>query len=298
MKITKLLSLSLLLASAACRTGDAGKVPSSSESEAKDAAVASAEALGAAADAVDLAESVSGGPAFAPAMPPPPGGPGPGSPLACDPEPDVTLGDTCGHPYPATVHLEWTDCVGPNGGSSSGIIDLVNVASVEGTCDAPTAFLWQQDSTFALDFNAPDGRSASEDGAASSTASHDVGVPAGTKVGTLDATRTFRDENGDIVRQVNVAGDYDIAYDGVSDPPTRTFNGTLQAELVNENKTLDLEVTGLVRVPPPMCIHPVAGTIVATRTEGNTTITHTIAFGPQCGQAAVDGNPIMLPPPM
>lgn len=38
----------------------------------------------------------------------------------CDASPDITTVDVCGKSYPATVHLEWTDCAAPQRGEHGG----------------------------------------------------------------------------------------------------------------------------------------------------------------------------------
>lgn len=50
-------------------------------------------------------------------------------------------------------------------------------------------------------------------------------------------------------------------------------------------------ITGLVRVPPAECQYPIAGTVEHTLPDGTS---HTLAFGPACGQATADGEPVDL----
>jgi hypothetical protein len=71
---------------------------------------------------------------------------------------------------------------------------------------------------------------------------------------------------------------------------THTSNGSLtviQADGSNSTVTL----TDVVRVPRETFDWPLSGTITRTEDGG----AHVLAFGPECGQATLDGEAITLP---
>jgi hypothetical protein len=51
-------------------------------------------------------------------------------------------------------------------------------------------------------------------------------------------------------------------------------------------------LTDIVRVPPPVCAWPLSGTLQRAEADGTT---HVLSFGPECGQATLDGAAITLP---
>ncbi len=50
-------------------------------------------------------------------------------------------------------------------------------------------------------------------------------------------------------------------------------------------------ITGVVRVPPTECRYPIAGSVEHVLPDGTS---HVLAFGPDCGQATADGEPVDL----
>jgi len=108
---------------------------------------------------------------------------------------------------------------------------------------------------------------------------------------TFDTTRTRSDAEGAVVDSQHVTGTLQVAFDGSGETDTHTSQGTMtvtQADGTSATVTL----TGVVRVPPSECSWPIAGTLERKASEGDT---HLLAFGPECGQATLDGTALTLP---
>jgi hypothetical protein len=122
-------------------------------------------------------------------------------------------------------------------------------------------------------------------------ATHGLHAPAITKSTSIDTTRSLMDASGNTVRSVHLTGNVDVTFDESASPPTRTFNGTVTAEFANGDKNV-VTIANVVRTSPRDCRWPISGSITGTKADGTT---HTIAFGPDCGKATIDGSAVDLP---
>ncbi len=251
-----------------------------------DAAVAAVEAAGIAGDAALLGDAAPGP---MPMM-------GMGGP-ACDETPDVTIASSCGHDYPATVHLEWTQCPGPVGGNSFGVVDLTQSVAIDPPdCMTATTVTRTQSADFDVTRMSPDNGGVRLDGITSSTIVHSINTPVGTHSGTIDLTEQRLNGAGTAVRTVDTDGTFSVALDATVMPPTRTVDAQLAVVFVGENKSFNVTVTDVVRIPPTECPFPISGTVQVTTSNGGSSATHVLVYGPDCGEATLDGQPFDLPP--
>lgn len=246
----------------------------------------------------------------------------------CDASPDITTVDVCGKSLPATVHLEWTDCAaperpggrggrgggdgtrpppgdggtgttygkggpgggagGPRGGPSSGTVDIT--ATYEAPADCAGAVTQSQTVTFQISRTHADGEVFTTQGTTSSVAELVDGAPPRNKSTQADVTRTHTDAAGAVVRSVRLNGAMSVAFSSDT-PPVRTLDGAYTEEF-NDGTQGTVTLAGIVRPPRNVCPWPTGGTL--TRATGDGT-THVLAFGPECGDATLDGATVSLP---
>lgn len=241
----------------------------------------------------------------------------------CDAEPETAEVEVCGQRFPSELHLSWTDCQararGPRGGGcgwerppapgggprpedsergeatgvvSSGTVEVVTAIAPVEACGEDSPLRFEQQSTHDITHTLEDGRSAKMAGSIASTS---VRVPGArqtlSRAVTVDTTRTHLDAAGTVLDSLHLTGSLEENFDAEADTPTRTSNGTLTATLADGSAS-SVTLTGIVRVPPSVCAWPLAGTQVRTGAEGTT---NTLVFGPECGQATLDGEAITLP---
>src|SRR6185369_4462559 len=108
---------------------------------------------------------------------------------------------------------------------------------------------------------------------------------------TYAVTRVDRDAAGATTRTTELSGQVSESFDGSGPSPVRTISGTLDRTR-DDGATSTLTVTGVALPAPSVCRWPTAGTIVETAAGGTT---HTLVFGPACGQATLDGAAVTLP---
>jgi hypothetical protein len=220
----------------------------------------------------------------------------------CDPSPQVTYTQVCGRSFPSSIHASWTSCAprfgGPRGGDrqgprgdgafgSSGTVDItIQISASPADCSAGVVLTFTKTTTFNITRTGPRG-SFSNGGTTTSTSARAPGAPTFTESTTVDTTRTRKDASGAVVRNVHLTGTLMTAFDRSSGTPSRTMNGTLDAQL-SDGTTGTITLTNVTRSAG--CHWPTAGTISRTR-DGTT---HTLVFGPACGEATLDGKTIPL----
>jgi hypothetical protein len=219
----------------------------------------------------------------------------------CGAKPVIETADVCGRPVPVAASVSWSACAlnGPHASGptpstdasigeqpparlSSGLIQAtMNVAAP--SCAAPTEATVTRHTVFSISVTEPEvsgGRSTA--GVVLSKAEHNLDAPPREVEFQLDVTTSA--ERDDHTNTLRLTGTLSISFAAeASAPPTQTLRGTLQAEgdLSGEIQIQDLVLSH-------GCPTPVGGLIV--RPE------HTLTFGPQCGDASLDGQPISLQP--
>jgi hypothetical protein len=156
-----------------------------------------------------------------------------------------------------------------------------------GSCAAGVKIVISEQSTFQITRTRPDGASIAVQGTASSTSTRDPAASTVSKQTTTDTTRTTTDASGS-VQSVHVTGSLSVVIDRSSGTPVRTVNGTVHAAY-SDGTTSSVTLTDVVR--SASCPWPVSGTIVRTAADGTT---HTLVFGPSCGEATLDGSAVTL----
>ncbi len=217
--------------------------------------------------------------------------------MRCDASPEITTENVCGFTIPQSAHFEWTACqpvsaeaAGHPVGSTSGQVDVTNsvVVDPEANCAAGTEATFEHMSTFAIERQTRFG-TASIEGSASSSSTHAFGATSYQRSTTIDVTRQMVDADGAVQRSMHITGSSNVAIDDAAAVPTRTLNGTMNVEFA-DGRTGTVTLVDVVRVDPTSCRFPLSGT--ATREVGGET--HTVVFGPDCGQATMDGELVDL----
>ncbi|HVE86899.1 MAG TPA: hypothetical protein VND93_28785 [Myxococcales bacterium] len=230
----------------------------------------------------------------------------------CDASPDISSVTVCDKQFPSGIHLDWTACKlqlppPPDGQApatttsgafpfrppppdvtSAGNVDVSLSVTLDPstTCGDGAKFQLQESTTFQVQRSGSDGRSMSASGTSTSTAELGASGPE-TKTTQLDVTRGFSDGSGE-ERSVHLAGSLTVAFDRSSGALVRTINGDLQATFSDEN-TSTVQLVDLVRPSPDVCRWPTSGSVIRTDADGTV---HTLVYGPACGQATLDGQPI------
>ena len=174
------------------------------------------------------------------------------------------------------------------GGPSSGTVDIVTTYEAPENCEG--AVTQQQTVTFQISRTNSEDEVSTVQGTTSSTAELVADAPPRQKATQADVTRTRTDASGAVVSSVHLTGSLSVAFSAET-PPVRTLDGSYtEAFLDGTEGTVTL--AGIVRPPRNVCAWPTAGTL--TRATGDGT-THVLAFGPECGDATLDGAEVDLP---
>lgn len=238
--------------------------------------------------------------------------------IQCDTTPESTAVEVCGQTFAADLHLSWTDCQarfpghggrgwhrGPGPGQapdtgtmdtatgpvSSGSVAVVTTVEATAECAEGVAFRFQEQSSHDITHTHPNGEVVKHSGSISSDA---VGVSdrePQSRATTFDTTRARVDAEGNTLDSLHLAGTLQETFDATTTPATRTSTGTLTATR-EDGSSSTVTLTGVTRVPPSVCTWPVSGTLERTTAEGTTQV---LVYGPECGQATLDGEVITLP---
>ncbi len=236
----------------------------------------------------------------------------------CDSTPETTTVEVCGQSLPATVHLEWTGCVGgggrhgggrpppprdgtnasapasaegcktPGSGPSDGLVDITYTYTAAADCTGDITR--EQSVTFEIKRTAEDGSVATVKGTSSATAVLVANAHPQNKATKADVTRTTTDAAGTVTKSVHLVGEMATTFSSET-PPTRTINGSY-AETYLDGSTGTVTLADVVRPPRNVCRWPTGGTLTRALSDGTT---HVLAFGPECGAATLDGTAVELP---
>lgn len=179
-------------------------------------------------------------------------------------------------------------CGGPRFGPSSGAVDITYTYVAAMDCSG--AVKQDQTVSFQISRTAEDGSSSTVQGTTSSSAQLVADAPPQEKSTQADITRTHTDASGAVVSSVHLTGTMSVEFSSDT-PPTRTINGSYsEAFLDGTQGTVTLE--NIVRAPRNVCRWPTSGVLTRATSDGQT---HTLAFGPDCGTATLDGTLVELP---
>ncbi|MCA9607640.1 MAG: hypothetical protein KC619_18660 [Myxococcales bacterium] len=197
----------------------------------------------------------------------------------CDPEPAVTRATLCEREV-AAIELAWEDCLIAAGPEAP--------AELEGATSSGTVASWVElddpdacggavrHARFVVDGSLPTGAVSHLEGVVTSTLGEQAAgiVISASRSVAFDDTRRFEATlDGELTRsEGGLSGE--LAFAHVS--PRGARNGALT-------------LSGIVRTPE--CRWPVAGTVRRVDREG---VEHELAFGPDCGAATRDGEPVDL----
>lgn len=225
----------------------------------------------------------------------------PGLALKCDAEPEITQASVCGVELPTGENYSWTDCKmsnfgqgkgkGKGGPVSSGNIEIRH--DVEGTtadCDGTTALTFSDSTDLAVQRIMPNGRAMTLTGSISATSTHSANATIYTKEVEISALREMSDEDGTLLRHVEIKGTASVAFAVDANGTVRVINGQLTADL-GDGDTHEVALVGVTRRDNAQCRWPVAGTLTRVETDGTS---HELVFSSTCGQATLDGASIDL----
>lgn len=225
-----------------------------------------------------------------------PGGPVTGdrlpAALACDDSPEVIAASVCGHDLVREAHFAWTDCRIDHPGDRpdpkvSGSLDLTRDAVADADCGAVTI---TDAATFAVTLELGADRRAEMTGSLDAVSTRELAADTFTRDVELAATRTMY-LGDDAAHSVDLHGSLRITATLGDDGPVRTVDGTLNLLRGDDDDTTTIALRGVVHNPQSDCAWPTAGELVRSTPEGDAV---TLSFGPTCGAANLDGEPVDL----
>ncbi len=179
-------------------------------------------------------------------------------------------------------------CGGPRFGPSSGTVDITYTYTAAEDCSG--AVKQDQAVSFQISRMAEDGSSSTVQGTSSSSAQLVADAPPQEKTTQADITRTHTDASGAVVSSVHLTGTMTVEFSNDT-PPTRTINGSY-TEAFHDGTQGTVTLQNIVRAPRNVCRWPTSGVLTRATSDGQT---HTLAFGPDCGTATLDGTLVELP---
>jgi hypothetical protein len=177
---------------------------------------------------------------------------------------------------------------GPHFGPSSGSVDISYTYVAPENCTG--AVQQNQAVSFEISRTAEDGSVSKVSGTTASSADLVDGAPPQQKATQADVTRTRIDAAGTVVSSVHLTGSMNVAFSSDT-PPVRTVNGSY-TEAFLDGSTGTVTLDNIVKQPRNVCPWPTSGSLVRATSDG---ATHTLAFGPECGAATLDGTAVELP---
>ena len=173
-------------------------------------------------------------------------------------------------------------------GPSSGTVEIASTYSTPDGCEG--AIVQEQSVSFQISRTGEDGSVSTAQGTTASTLQLVADAPPRKKATQADVTRTLTDASGAVVRSVHLTGAMSVEFSSDT-PPTRTINGAY-AEAFADGTQGSVTLAAIVRPPRNVCPWPVSGTLTRTTADGQS---HTLVFGPECGDATLDGTAVELP---
>lgn len=220
------------------------------------------------------------------------GGKGLPAGAACDASPSVVTEAVCGHEFATEAHYAWQDCSIDAPGDrpdavGSGQLDLAR--SVVGEPDCEGLVSLSESAEFSVSLALPRGRRAEMQGTITAASQRDLAGGVYTRTATIAATRElFADD--ELVRTIALAGEITVDVSLADDGPVRTIDGVLTTS-TGDGEDATLTLAGVVHRPLSGCAWPTTGTVVRELPGEES---HTLVFGPGCGEATRDGEPVDL----
>jgi hypothetical protein len=177
---------------------------------------------------------------------------------------------------------------GPGRGLSSGTVDIVNTYTAAEDCTG--AVTQAQTVTFEVSRTNAGGEVSTAKGTTSSTSALVDGKPPQHKSTQADVTHTRADASGTVVKSIHLVGALSVAFSS-DDPPVRTVDGAYTEEALDGTQA-SVALAGIIRPPRHVCPWPTGGTLTRTGADGTAQV---LAFGPECGDATLDGAAVSLP---
>ncbi|MCP3145119.1 hypothetical protein [Pyxidicoccus xibeiensis] len=235
--------------------------------------------------------------------------------IQCDTTPESASVEVCGQTFQSELHLAWTECQarfmghggrswhgGPPGSEgdastaprapvSAGSVDVVTTVAPTAECAEGVALRFQQQSTHDITHTRGDGSSRKLTGTLTSTVIGVSDEKPQSRSTTVDTTRARLDAEGNVIDSLHLTGSLEETFDSAAVTPTHVSSGTLTSTDAGGN-TSTVTLSAVTRVPPSVCTWPVSGTLERAEADGST---HVLVYGPECGQATLDGESITLP---
>jgi hypothetical protein len=191
-------------------------------------------------------------------------------------------------PERAGVTIVFQGCHTPGGGLIDGTIDVTSTRTASApNCTSATSIAFSHTTTITnLSYTAPGGAKLVI------PLQNDTGqnayvfgqAPTSIIVSSMGRLQTY-DADGALVSDHDFQGTPSISFAGTT--TGYTVDGPFSAtDNLNAGHGLTLTLMGLQRVTS--CCRPAGGSIEVVQTSGST-VTHTWAFGPSCGEVVVDG---------
>ncbi|MFO0710844.1 MAG: hypothetical protein U0353_13445 [Sandaracinus sp.] len=206
---------------------------------------------------------------------------------ACDPSPSLGTTELCGRTVLRDARFAFADCDLGGGRVASGSLEILRALPDAPTCESRPSGI-EETARIVLEREGPSGQHATLEGTAVSRFDRPTGeIGAPVRHVDLDMTRTISAHNDAHVRSAHLVASLDVrpSEDGV-----RTVDGSGSLALPRGG-SVAIELASVVRAPAEVCAHPVGGTLTRTGPDGTS---HELVFGPECGQATLDGSPLDL----
>ncbi|MFP2929808.1 hypothetical protein ACLESO_32370 [Pyxidicoccus sp. 3LG] len=234
--------------------------------------------------------------------------------IQCDTTPESASVEVCGQTFQSELHLAWTDCQarfmghggrswhGPPGAeadastapaapTSAGSVDVVTTVEPTAECAEGVALRFQQQSTHDITHTRGDGESRKLSGTLTSIVVGLSDTEPQSRSTTVDTTRARIDAEGNVIDSLHLTGTLEETFDSAAVTPSHVSSGTLTSTDAEGNAST-VTLSAVTRAPPSVCTWPVSGTLERTAADGTTTV---LVYGPECGQATLDGESITLP---
>jgi hypothetical protein len=191
--------------------------------------------------------------------------------------------------------IVFNGCTTAGGGTLNGTVDISATRTAStAVCSASTMISLSHTTTITnLSYVGPSGRALvipSQTGTGMSTYTFGT-TPATIALNYQGELQTFTAPGGSMTSDHNYTAMVSYSFSGSTS--SYTANGTVNAvDNLMSGATSSINVTNLQRVTS--CCRPVGGTIGIMSTSGTGIGSHTVGFGPSCGEATVDGTTTTL----
>ena len=198
---------------------------------------------------------------------------------------------------PATIRngvtIVFNGCALDNGGRLDGTYDVQATRTASDTaCNASTTITISNTTTITnLAYTGPGGRKlVIPNQTGTSTLSYALGQPPTSSQVNLNGQAQIFAANGAILTDNKFSGTSTVTQRNDKTSYTTDSDLTLQDQL--SASTTKLTTTGLVRSSD--CCHPTGGKLTIDRSGANNVGTHTVTFGPACGNVTFDNSGVTL----